>query len=44
MHGSACMDTLLFTSCFAYSDMWMRNPKREYETAYYEYVVSYVND
>ena len=38
------MDTLGFTSCFSDPDVWMRNSKRGNGTAYYEYVLLYVDD
>ena len=44
MHMRACMDTLGFISCFAYSDAWIRKSKLGDGTAYYEYVILYVDD
>ena len=44
MHLHACMDTLGFTSWFSDPDVWMRNFKREYGIAYYEYVLLYADD
>ena len=44
MHLRACMDNLGFTSFFSYPGVWMRNSKRGNGTAYYEYVLLYVDD
>ena len=44
MHLRPCMDTLGFTSCFDYPDLWMRNSKFGNGTVYYEYVLLYVYD
>ena len=44
MHMGACMDNLGFTSFFSYPGVWMRNSKRGNGTAYYEYVLLYVDD
>ena len=44
IHLRACMDELGFTSCIAYPDVWMRRTKRGDRTAYYEYVLLYVDD
>ena len=44
MHLSACIDTMVFTSCFAEHDVWMKNSKRGNGKAYYEYVLLYVDD
>ena len=44
MHLSACMDTMVFTSWFAEPAGWMRNSERGDGTAYYEYVLLYVDD
>ena len=43
MHLCACMDTLGFTSYFADPDVWMRNSKFGNGTAYYQYVLLYVD-
>ena len=44
MHLRACTDTLGFTSWFADPDLWMRMSKSGDVTAYYEYVLLYIDD
>ena len=44
IHIHTCMYKLGFTSCIADPDVWMRRSKRGYETAYYEYVLLYVDE
>ena len=44
MHLRACMDTLVFTSCFADPNVCIRKSKCGGGTAYYEYVLLYVDD
>ena len=44
MHLLACMHNIKFTSYFADSDVWMRKSKQGDRTAYYEYVLLYIDD
>ena len=44
MHLRACMYTLVFTLCSAESDVCIRKSKRGDGTAYYEYVILYVDN